>query len=140
MTTPKKPKKDLEPITLGTIFVTAEAWAELTKLKKAPQMSYELAAYYRDHISPELITIEEERKAKLAELGSAPDAEGLIRLEGKNFVKYRADFEIAYLGTATKIKPMGLTMDQVIKSLSKNKDNFISGHHLLQLEPFFTKP
>lgn len=139
---PDKRKKSKPPaitITLGMADAAGDAFKRINKIRKAPQISFDFAMYLKNQLQPVLVIIAEYREVQLKKYGT-PINDGLqYNLGGDNYKAYNQIFQIDYLGGETQLKPLPITLEELLASFSapsKDSDNTISGEDILLVESF----
>ncbi len=117
---------------LGNVLGSQNGWAELSTMPKTPKVAYTLMKYVKTVITPEMEVITEHRNELIKTLGKGDS----IEPNTPAFDKFQTQFT-EYLATDSDIKPIDLTMDQLIDALSSHKDNAITDGTLMLVEPFF---
>ena len=112
------------------------AWASLASLKKPPKVAY-LMLNYGTEVSKEYDVIEQQRRTLVYQAAGVPEGSDVkIEPGSPEFNQFIQSFN-DFLSVDANLKPVGLSMGELIDALDSEKGNAISEQDLELLKPFF---
>jgi len=121
---------------LAEIFSAREAWARLTQLRIPPQKAYKLLKYVK-LVGAEADVVEQQRIALIQKVSGAKPGDNVSLERG---TPEHRDFVVqfgAVLATETDLKPIEMTLEDLLGSLGADQANVLSVEDMARLEPFF---
>lgn len=106
-------------IKLAELMNDIAVWQELTNIKKAPAVAFDIRQYWKDHINKNTQTFTEEHKALLLGVGGDQQADGSVKipddLSQTKEDKLNKDFK-ALCDKEIKIPTMRLTLRDLMRA------------------------
>jgi hypothetical protein len=132
---PKTPEPSKEAITLGMILAVDVPLSKLIAAKMWPGLAVKIRRYLADFYTESKI-IQDARKEVLSKLKAKPNPDGSMLLQG-NDKKLWDKFVADYFNIESKLKPIDLTLDELIDGLDKEAS--LTPQDFMILERFFLK-
>lgn len=120
---------------LYEIWNAVNAWKTIQALKKKPSMAYQFLMYGKE-IGAQLLVCEERRQQIIYEVSGAEPGTPVDLTGTPEFTKYEAEFQ-EFMRAESTLKPLDMTLADLITALDAEAGNRISEDDLELLEPFF---